>query len=203
MPAMSDVRRRLRQARLVMKAAEKAWQTDLASAELRESYRTASENLLAVERSAASAAGLEFADEWRVDAEWPRMGGNGVLMVGSHAAVLTFGFTAETTQVMFRHPAGVRYSDVNDEVIEAHPLAGRGLKPYGTFIVVNSRWLEELRACHSVHRQYDEARWMASQHYMLCLKDCLYEVITSIAPIWSSFSSRAEAIQSAMSNCGA
>ena len=203
MPAMNDVRRRLRQARLEMKAVERAWQTDLASAELRESYRVASANLLVAERSAASADGLEFADEWRVDAEWPRMGGNGVLMVGSHAAVLTFGLPAETTQVIFRHPAGVRYSDVNDEVIEAHPLSGRGLKPYGPFMVVNSRWLEELRSCHSVHLQYDEVRWRASQHYMLCLKDCLYEVITSTAPTWSSFSSRAEAIQSAMLNCGA
>ena len=39
----------------------------------------------------------------------------------------------------------------NDEAFTGHPLANRGLEPYGAFIIENSSWVRRLEQMNSVH----------------------------------------------------
>jgi hypothetical protein len=198
---MIQVDQQLREARLRMTEAENAWRSDLASSQLRERYIAAQSDLLKVERLAAEAKGQPFAVEWQVDGMWSRTTQNAVVMAGSFAAVLTFDGTTGTVQVVFQHPDGVRFSCVSDEIITGHPLFGKGLSAYGLFKVVNSAWIAELRSCDVVHPQHNEAHWNAAEHYLLCFKDRLCEVVTSRKPTWHSFPIRGEALQAALALC--
>ena len=39
----------------------------------------------------------------------------------------------------------------NDEAFDGHPLARRGLRPYGAFEVTHSSWIRQLEQMNSVH----------------------------------------------------
>jgi hypothetical protein len=65
----------------------------------------------------------------------------------------------------------------NDEVIEGHPLYGRGIAVGGAYLVSNSRWIEELRRVNSVHSQFDPGHWDKLNHYLLFFKDRTFECV--------------------------
>ena len=165
-------------------------------------YHDAKHHLLACERLAAEANGQQFAVEWQVEAEWPRMPENAILITGPLAAVLTFDGAAAVLQVVFQHLNGVRFSCISDEVITGHPLFGKGLSAYGLFKVMNSAWLDELRRCDAVHPQHNDAHWKAATHYLLCFKDRIVDVITAQKPTWHSFATREEAVRASLALCG-
>lgn len=165
-------------------------------------YHDAKHHLLACERLAAEANGEQYAVEWLVEAEWPLMPENPMLITGPVAATLMFDGASAVLQVVFRHLNGVRVSCISDEVIGGHPLFGKGLSAYGLFKVINSAWLDELRRCDAVHPQHNEAHWKAAAHYLLCFKDRIAEVITAQKPTWYSFATREEAVRASVALCG-
>ena len=171
------------------------------TAALWRAYHDAKHHLLASERLAAEANGQPFAVDWQIEAEWPRMPQNPMLITGPLTAVLTFDGAVGVLQVVFQHPNGVRISCVSDEVITGHPLFGRGLSAYGLFRVVNSAWIAELRSCDAVHPQHNEDRWNATEHYLLCFKDRMCEVVTSRKPTWHSFATQGEALRASLALC--
>jgi hypothetical protein len=200
MNLMSPVEQ-LRHAQEVMKEAETAWREDIFNDELRLRADAAEKDLLAAERLVAAAEGHSYAIEWQHDGEWPRMPQGASASVGSFMAVVTFDKAAGASQVIFDHPDAFRFSNVSDEVIAGHSLFGKGLRAYGLFLVENSSWINELKKCDSVHPQHNSSHWEEARHYMLCFKDRICEVVTSCDPVWKSFSTRIEALQSALMLC--
>ncbi|HEX5218569.1 MAG TPA: hypothetical protein VFZ59_03290, partial [Verrucomicrobiae bacterium] len=77
----------------------------------------------------------------------------------------------------FLQTAGYKLTDVGDEVIAAHPLTGRGLAAYGTFLVEHSPWLKEMQLVEQSHDQFDAEKWSKIKHFMLCFKDRIFEVL--------------------------
>jgi hypothetical protein len=70
-----------------------------------------------------------------------------------------------------------RFGGPNDEVIEGHPLYGRGLQWCRAHEVINSRWLAAEQAINSVHRGYRPEAWTKRKHYMLAFHDECFECL--------------------------
>ena len=65
----------------------------------------------------------------------------------------------------FKGVVAVKMGPPNDEVLHGHPLWGRGLEWYGTYVVENSRWLAELIEINRVHERFDLERWEERRHF--------------------------------------
>jgi hypothetical protein len=72
-----------------------------------------------------------------------------------------------------------QFGGPNDEVMNGHPLYGKGLSPYGAHRVANSRWLAEQQRINSVHWQYDPSSWLGTYHYVLLFHDSLFECLAN------------------------
>lgn len=57
----------------------------------------------------------------------------------------------------------------NDEAFSGHPLADRGLSPYGAFEVEDSSWLRQLERMNSVHHSHNPERFWRRKHY-ICVR---------------------------------
>jgi hypothetical protein len=88
-----------------------------------------------------------------------------------------------------------KFGSPNDEVLDGHPLHGRGLVAYAAHVVERSRWLAELMQINSMHPQYDPNGWGHYQHYLLAFHDETFECIArghSCRQVLSSFSEALE-----------
>lgn len=146
--------------------------------------RSLGEDILRLERALAAARGEPYAMEWPCPANWR-------FSVEPTPLVLTDGLTtlvlfesieskpeARRTGVLrFHHCASSKLGDPNDEVIEGHPLYGKGIRVGGNYIVENSPWLEETRAINSVHPQYDPKHWRSLNHYLMFFKEWAFECL--------------------------
>jgi hypothetical protein len=65
----------------------------------------------------------------------------------------------------------------NDEAFEGHPLANRGLRPYGAFVIENSSWIRRLEQMNSVHLHHKPERFWARKHYVLSFHDSTFECV--------------------------
>jgi hypothetical protein len=65
----------------------------------------------------------------------------------------------------------------NDEAFGGHPLASRGLSPYGTFEVQDSSWIRRLIEMNSVHPRHDPALFAGLRHFILCFHDETFECV--------------------------
>ena len=65
----------------------------------------------------------------------------------------------------------------NDEAFAGHPLAGRGLRPYGAFLVQNSSWLRGLERMNAVHPRHNPERFRELKHFVLTFHDSTFECI--------------------------
>jgi hypothetical protein len=88
-----------------------------------------------------------------------------------------------------------QFGGPNDEVLNGHPLYGKGLSPYGAHRVANSRWLAELQRINSVHSQYDPSSWLGISHYLLLFHDSLFECLANGHRIERLRTSFGEAVQ--------
>ncbi len=79
--------------------------------------------------------------------------------------------------VEFEHCLSARLGSPNDEVLDGHPLSGRGLEAYRAQRVVNSRWLRQLEEINSVHRLYQPQMWRELHHYVFWFHDSTFECI--------------------------
>ena len=65
----------------------------------------------------------------------------------------------------------------NDEAFAGHPLASRGLHPYGAFEVTNSSWIRRLERMNSVHPQHRPERFWKRRHLIFTFHDRTFECI--------------------------
>jgi hypothetical protein len=65
----------------------------------------------------------------------------------------------------------------NDEAFDGHPLASRGLEPYGAFVVEDSSWIRGLEQMNSVHSCHRPERFRALKHYVLSFHDSTFECV--------------------------
>ena len=79
--------------------------------------------------------------------------------------------------VTFRSCRAVYFGQPNDEAIEGHPLAGRGLEDYGAYEVRPSSWIAALERQNSVHDRHDPAHLASDRHFALVLHDSIFECV--------------------------
>ncbi len=80
--------------------------------------------------------------------------------------------------VRFRHPYAHFFGPPNDEAFSGHPLASRGLEPYGVFKIQHSSWIRQLEQMNAVHPYHDRNRFMASKHhFVFAFHDSTFECV--------------------------
>jgi hypothetical protein len=154
------------------------------------------DEVLHLERAVASAKGephaipLDFPIRWDAGAPLPHVvcdDGRTLLVFrvrvpnprwdGSNAAIKS---PTDTTPeplalVEFQRCVSTKIGAPNDEVLEGHPLYGRGLAAYTAQRVVSSPWLAELERINSVHSQYAPEHWRSLHHYVFWFHDSTFE----------------------------
>jgi hypothetical protein len=77
----------------------------------------------------------------------------------------------------------------NDEAFAGHPLADRGLGPYGAYVVENSSWIRRLEQMNSIHPSHKPRRFWERKHYVLSFHDSTFECVADDYTVelhWSS-----------------
>ena len=87
------------------------------------------------------------------------------------------GTEASLALAEFKGSVAVKLGPPNDEVLHGHPLDGRGLGGYGTYVVENSRWLAELIEINRVHDYFDPQSWTDKRHFLLVFHDETVEAV--------------------------
>lgn len=146
-----------------------------------EEFHAAVEAELVAERALAAAQDepyavpIEFPALWDVGAPMPH------LLQSEHRTFLVFLAkdldTRQFAVVEFKHCISTLMGTPNDEVLEGHPLHGKGLQAYRPMRVEHSRWLAELERINSVHDQYTPERWRKLSHYLFGFHDSTFECV--------------------------
>ena len=165
-----------------------------------EEFRAAHEAALSAERTLAAALGephavpLDFPVRWDIGAPLPHLlqsdyrtfllfllGDSALPADHTHVTVVSPGNPSPSALaiVEFKGCVSAKMGAPNDEVIEGHPLHGKGLAAYRPMRVVNSPWIQELQRINSVHRQYRPERWATLSHYVFGFHDCTFECVAS------------------------
>lgn len=65
----------------------------------------------------------------------------------------------------------------NDEAFDGHPLASRGLSPYGAFRVEESSWIRKLERMNRVHMDHRPERYERYHHLVFAFHDSTFECV--------------------------
>jgi hypothetical protein len=65
----------------------------------------------------------------------------------------------------------------NDEAFAGHPLANRGVEPYGTYRIENSSWIRRLERMNSVHSRHRPEQFWKLQHLIFAFHDSTFECV--------------------------
>jgi hypothetical protein len=65
----------------------------------------------------------------------------------------------------------------NDEAFSGHPLAARGLLPYGAFEVRHSSWIRRLERMNSVHPHHRAESFAKLRHLVFAFHDSTFECV--------------------------
>jgi len=65
----------------------------------------------------------------------------------------------------------------NDEAFHGHPLAHRGLHPYGVFEVADSSWIRRLERMNSVHPHHRSETFWERRHVIFAFHDITFECV--------------------------
>lgn len=79
--------------------------------------------------------------------------------------------------VRFERPYAHFFGPPNDEAFSGHPLAKRGLHPYGAFEVLGSSWIRALERMNSVHPYHRPERFAELRHFVLSFHDSTFECV--------------------------
>jgi hypothetical protein len=79
--------------------------------------------------------------------------------------------------IRFRFPYAHMFGPPNDEAFCGHPLAGRGLHPYGAFRVLRSSWIRRLERMNLVHPFHDPEWFEELNHYVFAFHDSTFECV--------------------------
>lgn len=79
----------------------------------------------------------------------------------------------------FVRPYAHMFGPPNDEAFEGHPLAERGLQPYGCFRVENSSWVRRLERMNAVHPHHRAEGFAELTHYVFSFHDSTFECVAA------------------------
>lgn len=213
--AAEHIRRDLEAAREKLSAASTALRGKHSRGEW-DVYRIAQARCLSLERELARATGEECAVEipwpqrWDVGAPLPHVlsSGSRTFVIynmrepdpnwdGSYANVVdpASDDIRLIAVIEFERCLVHKFGSPNDEVLEGHPLHGRGLVAYAAHVVERSRWIAELMKINSVHSHYDPNGWELYQHYLLAFHDETFECIARTYSCRKTLSSFPEALE--------
>ncbi len=65
----------------------------------------------------------------------------------------------------------------NDEALKGHPLAARGLVPYGVFEILSSSWIRLLERMNRVHHLHDKRGFERLRHFIFTFHDNTFECV--------------------------
>jgi hypothetical protein len=85
--------------------------------------------------------------------------------------------TAPIAVVRFHRPYFHMFGPPNDEAFAGHPLAERGLHPYGVFRVEKSSLIRSMERMNSIHRCHNPATFDAMTHYIFAFHDSTFECV--------------------------
>jgi hypothetical protein len=77
--------------------------------------------------------------------------------------------------VVFRPCYASHFGPPNDEAFTSHPLADRGLRPYGAFEVESSSWLRGLETRNRGHPRHDPRMFQQLRHWVWTFHDSVLE----------------------------
>lgn len=86
-------------------------------------------------------------------------------------------FCELATIVHFQSCLAHYFGSPNDEAFEGHPLASRGLQPYGSFEILNSSWIRLMEKRNRVHPSHSPDRWFDKRHVALTFHDSIFECV--------------------------
>jgi hypothetical protein len=78
----------------------------------------------------------------------------------------------------FKRTHAVLFGGPNDEAIAGHPLASRGLHPYGPYWVENSSWLRRCIEMNRVHPSHSDSLFAGYRHFVFAFHDSLFECLS-------------------------
>ena len=79
--------------------------------------------------------------------------------------------------VEFRECRTFVFGSPNDEAFDGHPLANRGLHPYGAFQISESSWIRQLEQMNSVHPFHKPERFLRLKHFVFAFHDSTFECV--------------------------
>ena len=77
--------------------------------------------------------------------------------------------------VEFNHPRAHMFGPPNDETFSSHPLANRGLRPYGSFEVIDSSWIRQLIGMNRARHPWNPYEGM--RHFIFSFHDSTFECV--------------------------
>jgi len=97
---------------------------------------------------------------------------------GSPVRVVTENTAGEPVAwVRFKAPYAQMFGPPNDEAFEGHPLASRGLGPYGVYEIRDSSWIRKLERMNSVHPYHRPEQFSDYRHFVFSFHDTTFECI--------------------------
>lgn len=94
----------------------------------------------------------------------------------------------------FESCLSVRFGFPNDEVMNGHPLWGRGLAFYAAHEVVNSPWLAEMRAVETAHPMAAKQPFAEHRHFLLTYHDSTLEALAHEVVVHRAHASTDDAV---------
>ena len=79
--------------------------------------------------------------------------------------------------VVFNQCYAHMFGPPNDEAFAGHPLANRGVGPYGIFQIKESSWVRQLERMNSVHTRHKPERFWELQHLIFSFHDSTFECL--------------------------
>jgi len=86
-------------------------------------------------------------------------------------------FNEPVALVEFVHPYAHMFGPPNDEAFAGHPLASRGLEPYGVFEIRDSSWIRQFERMNSVHPYHRAESFSKYRHYVFAFHDRTFECV--------------------------
>jgi hypothetical protein len=105
--------------------------------------------------------------------------------------------------VRFKRCSAHMLGPPNDEAFGGHPLADRGLRPYGAFEIRESSWVRKLERMNTVHPYHDKHRFMRDKkHFVFSFHDTTFECVAEGFTVDVSSGSVRHMIRRALDSAG-
>ena len=98
---------------------------------------------------------------------------------GTTVRVISYDAEEPVALIEFTRCYAQLFGPPNDEAFSGHPLAHRGLQPYGAYEVLNSSWLRGLERMNAVHPHHKPERFWERHHYIFAFHDSTFECVAN------------------------